>query len=260
MRTSNLAAVFLAVAVALPSAADWLVITDGSRIETEGPWRIKGSQVIFTLPGGTLSALRKTDVDLDASAVATAHAKEAAEAPAEDEETAERPRRKPVLVLTNKDLRRAEDVTAEEGEDAEGGEDGEEGEGEPGGTAPPPPPPAPPPPQVEVISWETVDNVDEGLELKGNLRNLGAGMVAELRVVVVINDENGRPIFETDAFLQTKALAPGSSTSFRAPLPGIFQLSGEPSFRVDAGGITFQGSERPASGDEDDAFDDEGEP
>jgi hypothetical protein len=63
------AALLLAAA---PLGADWLVLKDGNRIETHGPWREKGRQIVFTLPNGQLSALRATEVDLAASRAATA--------------------------------------------------------------------------------------------------------------------------------------------------------------------------------------------
>ena len=38
--------------------ADWLVTRDGARIETKGAWKVDGRRVVFTMPNGTLSALR----------------------------------------------------------------------------------------------------------------------------------------------------------------------------------------------------------
>ncbi|MFN7940062.1 MAG: hypothetical protein U0X73_00565 [Thermoanaerobaculia bacterium] len=57
---------------AAPLDADWLVLKDGNRIETSGPWREKGRQIVFTLPNGQLAALRATEVDLSASRAASA--------------------------------------------------------------------------------------------------------------------------------------------------------------------------------------------
>ncbi len=97
----------LAALIAAPAAGDWLVLRDGTRLETEGPWEVKGRQVVFTRPGGALAALRLADVDLDASAAATAAAVAAAAAAAAAPPPAasESVRRSPVLVLTDDDLR-----------------------------------------------------------------------------------------------------------------------------------------------------------
>ena len=111
----------LGLVAALPIHGDWLVTRDGARVETKGPWKVKGSQVIFTLPNGTLSVLRKSEVDLDASAVATAQSQR----PTSSSAQAETKRSEPsVLVLTNKDIRSADDANAERAEAAaqEGGE------------------------------------------------------------------------------------------------------------------------------------------
>ena len=56
------------------AAADWLVASDGSRIETKGPFKVEGKLVIFTLPNGTLGSLPLSEVDLEASRSLTAQA------------------------------------------------------------------------------------------------------------------------------------------------------------------------------------------
>jgi hypothetical protein len=68
---------FVFLGSVLPAAADWLVTQLGDRIETRGAWRVEKKSVIFTLPNGTLSSLRVSDVDLAASEKATAAASEA---------------------------------------------------------------------------------------------------------------------------------------------------------------------------------------
>ncbi len=113
-------AAFLALLLALPATADWLVTSEGDTIETQGPWRVKGRMVVFTDAKGTLSSLRASSIDLEASEAVTAKAKtaKAAEtAKAGNPEAArpdtvvrettkdERPR---VMVLTNADVARAE--------------------------------------------------------------------------------------------------------------------------------------------------------
>ncbi len=88
----------LAVAGSLPAAADWLITGDGHRIETDGPWQVKGRLVVYTDAKGTLCSLRLDEVDIDASKTAgeDAEAQPSAVEPAEE--------KPPVLVLTDKDI------------------------------------------------------------------------------------------------------------------------------------------------------------
>lgn len=96
----------LLAAVALLSAgaarADVLVMKDGARVETEGPWQVKGRQVIFTDTQGRLSTLRLSDVDLEASEEATRQA--ALPPPPPPEAAPPPPPAEPVLVLTNESI------------------------------------------------------------------------------------------------------------------------------------------------------------
>ena len=94
-------------ALAAPGRADWLLTRDGARIETRGPWTVKGKLVVFTLASGTLSSLRTTEVDLEASAQSTAEAQARAAAPPAAEKPAEKP--PPVLVLTDADVEHVDD-------------------------------------------------------------------------------------------------------------------------------------------------------
>lgn len=87
----------------IPSAADWLVPKDGAPFEIQGTWTVKGRMVVFTLPNGTLSSIRLSEVDLDASKAHT-EAMEAPPAPAEPEPDATAAAKEPVMVLTNRDV------------------------------------------------------------------------------------------------------------------------------------------------------------
>lgn len=85
-----------------PARADWLVTKDGNHVETEGPWKVRGRMVVFTLPTGALSSMRLDDLDLEASEALTEAKKEAeAAGPEVEPEAARRPS---VLVLTNRDI------------------------------------------------------------------------------------------------------------------------------------------------------------
>ncbi len=71
---------------------------DGSRVETKGPYEVKGRRVLFSDPQGRLSSLRLDEVDLEAS-------RRLAEAPPPvAAPVAEAKKPVPVLTLTNKDL------------------------------------------------------------------------------------------------------------------------------------------------------------
>lgn len=91
-----------------PLRADWLVLVDGARVETRGPWQVRGRMVTFTDAKGTFSSLRVDEVDLEASEAAT---RAAAEAPAGEGTDAAAPPAPPpppppVLVLTDADVGR----------------------------------------------------------------------------------------------------------------------------------------------------------
>jgi hypothetical protein len=90
---SGIALTLLALggAAARPAHADWLVTRDGGRVETRGPWQLKGKLLVFTrADDGSLSSLRAADVDLGASASVTADAKVQAAAPPPPEAAAEK--------------------------------------------------------------------------------------------------------------------------------------------------------------------------
>ena len=53
------------------ASADWVVMKDGTRIETKGPWTLRGRMVQFKSRDGRLQALPLAEVDLAASQSAT---------------------------------------------------------------------------------------------------------------------------------------------------------------------------------------------
>ena len=220
--------------LASPAASDWLVTRDGSRIETLGPWQVKGSQVVFTLPGGRLSALRAADVDLEASGLATRAAASAAEAAEAAAEPAPRTRsRRPVRAFTNDNLTRRPDA-GPEGDPVAAEDDPEVAEAEPeAGDSAADPDHEP----VEIVSWESREDAD-GLEIVGTLRNTGADFAAAIQLAVTVAGDEDEPPYSTRAFLESSALAPGARTDFRALLPGIFFLPEDPSFSIRSQGFT----------------------
>jgi len=69
----RLALPLLLCLVALPAGADWLVLKNGTRIETQGPWTERGRQIVYTtLAEKRLVSIRAADVDLEASRRASA--------------------------------------------------------------------------------------------------------------------------------------------------------------------------------------------
>lgn len=88
--------------------ADWLVTREGQRIQTEGPWKVKGRMVVFTSDRGTLSSIRLDEVDLEASEKATSPSAQS-NPPGNGTGTAARRQRPSVMVLTNQDVARGED-------------------------------------------------------------------------------------------------------------------------------------------------------
>src|ERR1700720_2168150 len=87
-----------------PLHADWIVTRQGERFEIRGTWQLKGKLLVFTLPNGTLSSMRADRVDIDASKQATAQAKQQAAAPPPAAKV--EPKRKSVIVLTDKDFKK----------------------------------------------------------------------------------------------------------------------------------------------------------
>ncbi|REJ80219.1 MAG: hypothetical protein DWQ36_18475 [Acidobacteria bacterium] len=70
-RLATALALTLALLVlATPAIAEVLVLIDGARIQTRGPWEERGRQVVYTDEHGNLAAIRASLVDLEASRAA----------------------------------------------------------------------------------------------------------------------------------------------------------------------------------------------
>lgn len=93
--------------LAQPADADILVLRDGHRLETDGPWEVRGGQVVFRTPHGVLSSLRLDEVDLEASRRATEAPPRSPPEEAEAEQTPPPvPRPKAKIVITDSNLAR----------------------------------------------------------------------------------------------------------------------------------------------------------
>ncbi len=177
------------------AAADVLVTRDGARIATKGAWEVKGNQVLFHQPNGTLSALRLADVDLDASTAATEKAKNppAPEPP---------PPRQARIRITEREIPPVTDLE----ERMEAGEAGKEARGEP----------------LVVSAWDQVPIADgAGVEIFGTVTNQGEAIVTAGTVVVSTFDETGGLLATETAELGSVAIPPGGKTDFRVAFHGL---------------------------------------
>jgi len=190
---------------ALPAAADWLVTEDGARVETKGPWEVRGKLVIFTRPDGTLASVRLDRVDLEASKAATETAKKP---PPEKPRVPAKPK-KPVLVLTDADIGPARARPPAEGGAGEGAGSGGAGSAEQ--------------PALEVVSWNTVDQGGSpNVQIVGSLRNNSDEIVTGVVMIVRLYDADDKLIAETPALFNPNSLAPRGSVNFRSLFPGVY--------------------------------------
>lgn len=213
----------LALLMAGSAPADVLVMRDGSRVETEGPWEVKGRQILFKAPNGALSSIRASEVDLEASRAAT----DFKPPPPPPPPAAAEERPEPVLVLTNKDIPQA----STEEEEADGTEEGpakSPGEREP----------------VQVVNWKKAQG-SGGMEIRGTLRNTGRDIAANISLEVKVNDEEGNVAETAAGFLQSRSLVAGQSTTFRVVLTAVADFPGEPIFNVSSSGLRLGGTSFP---------------
>lgn len=212
MRTASLRASLLTLALFALSPfarADWLVLRDGSQLETKGGWRVSGRQVVFTSADGKLSSLRADLVDQDASVKATAEALRASEeAQAEPAPEAEvKPKSK--WSFTDKDFARPE--AEDSADDAGGDQDAAKAA-----------PPAAPKSDLDVVVWsQSIDPARNRIKVSGTLQNGGKDMAASIELEVQLVDRQGVIVGAQAAVIQKLSLAPGESTDFSTTFPQI---------------------------------------
>ncbi len=196
------------LAAAPPAAADWLVTTSGAKIETQGPWEVKGRLVVFRQADGTLASLRATKVDLDASARLTEErSRPIVEPPPAPVPEYEGPR----LVLTDDDVARYVPPPAEQEADETAGEGSE------GAAAD-----APAAGGLAVSGWQLDDGYDgSGLRIIGTLTNGTREVAASLSLAVVAYDSDGTEMGTSEAVLSATTLPPGERTRFRAEFSNL---------------------------------------
>ena len=223
-------ALFVAFSCAAPMAADWLVTREGARIETEGPWETRGRLVVFTLPNGTLSSMRASELDLTASEQATEEALHAAAAPPPPPLEAPPPS-EPVLILTNRDIRSAipanrvaegdvdakgkVDSSIDTGDDESGGKGKDEEQG------------------VRVTEWsERTSSIGDGVEVTGMIENGTKEAIRNLQLSVAMIGDDEKTLGTVRAFLSKTDLPPGGTTSFRALIVRVKKGQARPKFQL----------------------------
>ena len=244
-----LAAAFAAASPAVH--ADWIVTRQGERFEIKGTWQLKGKLVVLTLPNGNLSSMRADRVDLDASKQATEQAKkDAAAKPAPTSQA--KPARKAVIVLTDKDFKKAPlpdgapDAAAGTAPPAAGtaGAAGS-ADAKKGGKNNPLSKDVPS--AVEVVTWDRVpanESKANGAELVGTVRNSSQDILTEVTVVADLFDDNGGLIGRYTATVDNQQLPPAETAKFRVVANGVFAFA---SIRWETQGKGFK-TTQPAPG------------
>lgn len=195
------------VSVSRPARADWLVTRDGAQIETKGPWRVEGRQVLFHRTGGALASLRTDDVDLEASRTLTAEKKAAAEAkPAEAPPAAPAKRPASAARVTNPEVK---------GGGARGPKAPEGTAGEPAGEAAIP--------VIEVDAPFSIHGValaetKDGWSVSGTLRLTGGSDVVKVVVAHLLVLEGEAELDSTPVEMGGLRFSPGAGTTFRGTL------------------------------------------
>lgn len=202
-----MAAALVVGTAAGPAAADWLVTKEGAKVETQGPWKVKGKLVVFKTADGKLASLRLADVDLDASRNATEEAVAAqAQADAEPEKKPEPERKKSVRTITDKDVRQAGTVAAPGSPEAAAGSASGPG--------------------VVVDTWsQDRDSEDGHVVISGSLENASGATAVDMQLKVMLYDDSGSLMATSQAALAAQALPPGEKLKFRADFPGYFSFA-----------------------------------
>jgi hypothetical protein len=207
---SRIVMLLLLAIAAPPAAADWLVMRDGTRVETRGPWRQDGRLVVFTSAEERLVSLRTSAVDLPASVAATREAVEAAARAARGERPSDAPPAQPpreARRITNADIPPGlpRPVAAGPGTTEEGA-----------------PPVAADRGALDVVdSRQSSDDFDGHLVVRGSLVNRAGQTAAAVALTVLAYGPDGELLGSQSATLGSEALPPGQSTAFRVDFPDV---------------------------------------
>lgn len=190
-----------AVLAASPASSDWLVLRDGTTVETAGPWRVEGRLVVFELPGGPLASLRVDDVQLAASEEAT----ELARAPRIPAEPLPPPR-KARVVITDADIPKARlEPASTEARDGGGG-GAATGNGD-----------------LVVVSWEAVESpLGDGVQIYGTVQNRGPDTLTGAGLRVLLYDTEGLLLTSGEARLGGSILTSHARSNFTVGFDGVY--------------------------------------
>jgi hypothetical protein len=186
----------------LTAHADWLVTHEGGRVETTGSWQMKGKLVVFTrADDGALASLRASEVDLDASAKATAEAKVQATVPPPPAVP-----QKKIAVLTDKDFRKPAPAGAAGATDSA--------------------PAAAHAGPLVISDWKRVDTPDgDGLWVEGSVHNTTGEVMINASVEVQLYNEGGDRVGTASGLLASTSIKADGTVQFRANFPGIFTFA-----------------------------------
>ena len=212
-----------ALAAAAPAGADWLVMRDGARVETKGPWTEQGAMIVFHTANGTLSSVRLRDADLDASREATEKAK-LPPPPAPAPPVA----KKPAIVITDADLERSEPAPTAGSPTAAASPAAEStaADAASSSAAAPSSPEAAKTERLQISDWhQDLDASRTGVVVVAQLRNTSPDVVGNIQVTAKLLDEAGAVVATAEALLGSNALRPGQQTALRASFPGVHTFS-----------------------------------
>lgn len=200
--------VLLAGTFPTAARADWLVMKDGTRVETDGAWTERGRLLVFTDTSGNLVSLRASDVDLEASYAATAAAVVAAEEPPAP---APEPKRPSVMKITDDDV---------------GHLDPEEEENSTSSDATDPDAPSTESAYVRVSAWDRLDMASgDGTQIRATLTNTSQSTVVGLQVTVTIFDDQGAIITNGTGRVSANGLAPQESAEMVVDFPDVYDFT-----------------------------------
>lgn len=205
-----------ALAILAPAAGDWLVTRDGSRIETDGPWRVESRLVVFKQKDGSLGSLRTSEVDLEASRRLTDEMATRAAAPPEDPP----PRPKAKVRLTQEDLPPAPPLPRDD-----------DGEGDAGGSETPGAAEEQEVTPLDISSFREVEAGSNAIGFVGTVLNRSESTAIGVGVTAILFDREGEEIARAPATLTATALPGGQSASFRVEFPEVFDY-GRAEFQV----------------------------
>ncbi len=210
--------------LAAPAAeAGVLFLRDGTAVRTQGGWTLRDDLVVFRMTNGQLASVRRSDVDARATNAAR---RPRAAPPAPAAPAATQPPARPAIVLTDADFRRPDDDSGTAAAAAPAGVE----------ATPAPAAPAAAPPAAEhrtavgerlvVSKWQRLAGVGEtGVVITGLLPNRSLAVADDIRLDVLLYDEEGELVASTPALLTSSVLAPGQSARFRAEFPGVDRFS-----------------------------------